>query len=47
MVSLYDMMIQHIEDNKSKYNIDYEESIKYLQELVDTIKKEYEKIELI
>ncbi len=43
--SLYDLMIKHIEDNKVKHNIDYEESIEYLKELVETIEKEYEEME--
>lgn len=45
--SLYDLMIQHIEDNKVKHNIDYEDSIEYLKELIDTIENEYKEMELI
>ena len=45
--SLYDLMIKHIEDNKVKHNIDYEESIDYLKELVETIEKEYKDLDLI
>ena len=43
--SLYDLMIKHIEDNKVKHNIDYEESIEYLKELVETIENEYKEME--
>lgn len=46
-MSLYDLMIKHIEDNKIKNNIDYEESIEYLKELIKTIEKEYKDINLI
>ena len=45
--SLYDLMIQHIEDNKVKHDIDYKDSIEYLKELVDTIENEYKEMGLI
>lgn len=44
MNNIYDTLIRYIEENKTKYNIGYEDTICYLEEIVETIKKEYEEL---
>ena len=43
--NMYDIIVDYIENNKVKYNIDYKETIEYLKELIEEIEKEYENIE--
>lgn len=38
------ILIDYIEENKTKNNIDYDETIETLQELLNEIKKEYEEL---
>ena len=45
--TIYALMIKYIEDNKINYNISYNDSIVYLKELIKSIEKEYEDIEII
>ena len=42
--NLYKILIDYIENNKEKNNIDYFETIEHLKELINEIKKEYEEI---
>lgn len=44
MINLYKELINYIEDNKKNYNISYESTIEYLEQLVRDIKKEYEEL---
>lgn len=41
---IHDLIIQYIENNKLK-GIEYKDSLKTMEELLDEIKKEYEKLE--
>lgn len=43
--NMYDIIVDYIENDKVKYNIDYKETINYLKELIKAIEKEYENIE--
>lgn len=47
MHELCSIIIQYIENNKVKYNIDYEETIRAIIENVETIKEQYEEEGLI
>lgn len=38
------ILIDYIEKNKTKKNIDYDETLETLQELLNEIKKEYEEL---
>ena len=38
------ILIDYIEENKTKNNIDYDETLETLQELLNEIKKEYEEL---
>ena len=41
---IHDLIIQYIENSKVK-GIEYEDSLKTMEEMLDEIKKEYEKLE--
>lgn len=47
MHELCSIIIQYIENNKVKHNIDYEETIRAIIENVETIKEQYEEEGLI
>lgn len=38
------ILIDYIEENKTKNNIDYDETLETLQELLNEIKKEYKEL---
>lgn len=42
MNNLYDVIIQFIEDSKTKYNISYDSTIEFLKQLINEIEKEYQ-----
>ena len=42
---LYDILVDFIENNKTKYDIDYESSIENLKELLEEIEQDYKNIE--
>ena len=42
---LYDILVDFIENNKTKYDIDYKSSIENLKELLEEIEQDYENIE--
>jgi hypothetical protein len=44
--NMYDIIIDYIENDKVKYNIDYKDTIKYLKELIKQIEEEYKNIEM-
>lgn len=44
-MSLGDMIIDYIENNKVKYKIDYKDSINTLKYVIKEIEKDYEKLE--
>lgn len=44
MGELKDYIIEHIETNKAKYDIEYDDSIQAIYELLEEIKREYKEI---
>ncbi len=44
-MNIYDILVKYIEENKSKYNIDYFETIDVIKEYIETIEKEYKELE--
>lgn len=42
---LNNILVEYIEQNKVKYNIDYLQTIESLKELINELKKEYQNIE--
>lgn len=44
-MNLYNVLIDYIENNKTKNNISYEETFDYLDELLRTLKRDYENLE--
>lgn len=44
MTKIETVIIDYIEKNKKEYNISYEESLNYLQEVLDSTRKDYEKM---
>lgn len=43
--NMYDIIVDYIENDKVKHNIDYKDTIKYLKELIKQIEEEYKNIE--
>ena len=44
MKNLSDEIIKYIEENKTKYNIDYTDTIESIKELINEIENDYENL---
>lgn len=45
MINLYNFIVDYINNNKNKYNIDYKATINDLRQLLNEIEEEYKNIE--